>query len=221
MILARRRGSGSGIGGPEHLVQVGRAQPKSFRLGQGQELESGAVRPAAPPPVADGAVRHADGFCHRDHSAELLDQVHAWSDDTKCVMAQAGFEACLDGGPWQAVAMAGAGRDSFDVAAGLRLARVRVALGLKQEALAEKLGISRSRIANFEQGTRTPDPRVMSRLSELYGVTTDYIYHGDARMMPSWIMDGIAMQPAERPQADRGPETQPRHRAAGTGRRAG
>ncbi len=45
--------------------------------------------------------------------------------------------------------------------------------GFSQEALAEKVGISRQAYAKWESGATVPDIEKCSRLAELYGVTLD------------------------------------------------
>ncbi len=45
--------------------------------------------------------------------------------------------------------------------------------GLSQEALAEKIGISRQSYAKWESGATTPDIEKCKRLADFYGVTID------------------------------------------------
>lgn len=49
--------------------------------------------------------------------------------------------------------------------------------GWSQEELAEKLGVSRQAISKWENGTAMPDIDKVIKLSELYGVSTDYLLH--------------------------------------------
>ena len=69
-------------------------------------------------------------------------------------------------------------------ATGRRLAAVRLALGLQQEALAARLGVSRSALANWENGGRLADVLAMLRLRERYNVPLDYIYAGSMYGLP-------------------------------------
>ncbi|MBQ1244085.1 MAG: helix-turn-helix transcriptional regulator [Clostridia bacterium] len=47
--------------------------------------------------------------------------------------------------------------------------------GLSQEALAEKLGVSRQSVSKWETGEATPEVSKLLSLSKLFGVTTDYL----------------------------------------------
>lgn len=44
---------------------------------------------------------------------------------------------------------------------------------LKQQDVAEALGVSRSTYANYESGRRAPDIDTLMRLADLYGITLD------------------------------------------------
>lgn len=59
---------------------------------------------------------------------------------------------------------------------GLRLKQLREVYGYTQEALAEKLGTTRSRIANYEQGIREPDFEMQEAIADLFHVTIDYLF---------------------------------------------
>lgn len=56
-----------------------------------------------------------------------------------------------------------------------RLKRLRKENGLSQLQVAEKLYVTRSAYANYEQGTRQPGPDIIIKLAELYNVSTDYL----------------------------------------------
>lgn len=56
---------------------------------------------------------------------------------------------------------------------GLNLAELRKRNGYSQEALAEKLNISRQAISKWERGESTPDTDTLIILSQLYGVSLD------------------------------------------------
>ena len=77
---------------------------------------------------------------------------------------------------------------------GRRLKRARQKAGIATQAqAAERLGealsetIEPSRIGNYEQGIRTPDPLTMKVLCEIYGAYPSYIYgfDEDRRTKPS------------------------------------
>ena len=52
--------------------------------------------------------------------------------------------------------------------------------GLSQEALAEKLGVSRQSVSKWETGEATPEVSKLLSLSKLFGVTTDYLLDDEA-----------------------------------------
>ena len=52
--------------------------------------------------------------------------------------------------------------------------------GLTQEAVAEKLGVSRQTVSKWETGETLPDIRQSKRLAVLYGVTLDELIDFDA-----------------------------------------
>jgi transcriptional regulator with XRE-family HTH domain len=56
-----------------------------------------------------------------------------------------------------------------------RLIRLREAAGLTQQDLAQRISISRTRLSNYEQGTREPDHEITKRLAEYFNVTIDYL----------------------------------------------
>ena len=47
--------------------------------------------------------------------------------------------------------------------------------GWSQEDLAEKLGISRSAVGNYEQGTREPDLETLENLADTFNCTMSYL----------------------------------------------
>lgn len=65
---------------------------------------------------------------------------------------------------------------------GQKLKDKRTELGLSQEQLAEKLGITRQTIANWEKGKTYPDISSVLKLSDLYGVSLDELLKEDATM---------------------------------------
>ena len=52
--------------------------------------------------------------------------------------------------------------------------------GLTQEAVAEKLGVSRQKVSKWETGETLPDIRQSKRLAVLYGMTLDELIDFDA-----------------------------------------
>ena len=61
------------------------------------------------------------------------------------------------------------------MALGEKLARLRKARGMSQEQLAEALGVSRQAVSKWELGEAVPDVSRVVAMSELFGVTTDYL----------------------------------------------
>lgn len=55
------------------------------------------------------------------------------------------------------------------------LKKLRTENKMSQEALAEKLGVSRQSISKWEQGYAVPDTDNMLKLSKIYGLSVDYI----------------------------------------------
>jgi len=55
------------------------------------------------------------------------------------------------------------------------IAKLRKQRGLSQYALAERLGFSRGKLANYEQGSREPDYETLQKLADYFEVTTDYL----------------------------------------------
>ena len=58
---------------------------------------------------------------------------------------------------------------------GLRIKECRTSKGLSQDGLADMLDMKRTNIANYEAGRVVPPGSVVLALSEIFGVTTDFI----------------------------------------------
>ena len=59
---------------------------------------------------------------------------------------------------------------------GLRLKELREKYGYTQDSLADELHTTRSRIANYEQGTRQPDFEIQEAIADLFNVSIDYLF---------------------------------------------
>ncbi|MGN0107509.1 MAG: helix-turn-helix domain-containing protein [Hominilimicola sp.] len=59
---------------------------------------------------------------------------------------------------------------------GFRLRQLRKEKNLSQGELAEKLRVSRSSVANWENGIRFPDCLSVKQLAVIFGVSVDYLY---------------------------------------------
>lgn len=55
---------------------------------------------------------------------------------------------------------------------------LRIRAGMSQAALAKRLHISASTIGSYEQGRREPSCAMLVALSDVLGVTTDYLLTG-------------------------------------------
>lgn len=58
---------------------------------------------------------------------------------------------------------------------GQKLAELRKKKGLSQYEMADRLGVSRGKLANYEQGSRQPDFDTLSKLADFFDVSTDYL----------------------------------------------
>lgn len=61
---------------------------------------------------------------------------------------------------------------------GDRLKKLRAARKLRQEDIANILGIARTTYAMYEQNSREPDFDILQQLAEYYDVTVDYLLTG-------------------------------------------
>lgn len=58
---------------------------------------------------------------------------------------------------------------------GKKIATLRKEMKLSQYEMAERLGISRGKLANYEQGSRQPDYETLQQIADFFDVTTDYL----------------------------------------------
>ena len=64
-----------------------------------------------------------------------------------------------------------------------KLKQARLAANLTQEELAEKVGVSRQTVSNWENGRSYPDIVSVIVLSDVYDITLDSLLKGDAEMI--------------------------------------
>ena len=64
---------------------------------------------------------------------------------------------------------------------GSRLRQRREALGLSREALAQRLGVTRSAVGNYETGVSVPKEEILLRLLHALDVDPNYLYQDDFR----------------------------------------
>jgi transcriptional regulator with XRE-family HTH domain len=55
------------------------------------------------------------------------------------------------------------------------LKKARAAVGLTQEEVSERLGVSPGSYALYEQNRRRPDPDTLVKLADIFSCTTDYL----------------------------------------------
>ena len=68
-----------------------------------------------------------------------------------------------------------------------KMKKYRSELGLSQDALAEKIYVSRQTISNWETGKNYPDVNSLIRMSEVFGITVDALLKGDAEEIKEMI----------------------------------
>ena len=64
---------------------------------------------------------------------------------------------------------------------GPRIAALRKAAGMSQAELAQKLNISTSAVGMYEQGRREPRVDLVTRMAEIFCVSTDFLINGRIR----------------------------------------
>ena len=62
------------------------------------------------------------------------------------------------------------------------LKKLRMAKGLSQYAVAEKIGFSRGKYANYEQGSREPDLASLERIANFFECSVDYLIGSSERL---------------------------------------
>ncbi|PGT60348.1 transcriptional regulator [Bacillus cereus] len=58
---------------------------------------------------------------------------------------------------------------------GKKISELRKNKKLSQYELADRLGFSRGKLANYEQGTREPDYETLKKIADFFDVSTDYL----------------------------------------------
>lgn len=85
-----------------------------------------------------------------------------------------------------------------------RLVAARKANGLSQEALAEKLGISRQAISKWERAEASPDTDNLMALAQLYGMTLDALLNTEN---DAYVLDGADAEQSEEEAPKKLPKT--------------
>ncbi|HYL06410.1 MAG TPA: helix-turn-helix transcriptional regulator [Thermoanaerobaculia bacterium] len=73
---------------------------------------------------------------------------------------------------------------AFSRAIGARLRDLREERGWTQRELDSRLGILQSKLSKYESGTHQPSLRTLVRMSNLFGVSTDYLLTGSGTPAP-------------------------------------
>ena len=91
----------------------------------------------------------------------------------------------------------------MDLKTANRLQQLRKESGYSQDALAEKLGLSRQAISKWERGESSPDTDNLIALAELYHMTLDQLLGGEPSLLtppqPAPRQAAAVAQPAEQP----------------------
>lgn len=79
-----------------------------------------------------------------------------------------------------------------------KILKLRKEKGLSQEAFAEKLGVSRQSVSKWESSGSLPDIDKIIAMSELFGVSTDYLLKDEAVEVPPEPSPEAAPEPEEK-----------------------
>lgn len=77
--------------------------------------------------------------------------------------------------------MVGSVREAQRVTLGNKIQKLRKQNGMSQEKLAEELGVTRQAVSKWELDAALPDIGNVVALSQLFGVTTDYLLKDDVQ----------------------------------------
>ncbi len=78
---------------------------------------------------------------------------------------------------------------------GQRIAKRRIQAGLKQNTLAEKIGISNNYLSSIERGKEKPSLEIIVNICNALQVTPDYLLMGNmySNNIPQNIVDGLRL----------------------------
>ena len=77
------------------------------------------------------------------------------------------------------------------------IVRYRKELGLTQEALAQKLGVTNQAVSKWESGQSCPDIALLPRIADVFGITMDELF---GRVAPVGLMVVPQPEPAPAPE---------------------
>lgn len=81
---------------------------------------------------------------------------------------------------------------------GEKLQKLRKAQGLSQEELAGRLSVTRQTISKWELDQSTPELALLAQISDIFGITTDYLIKDAPAEAASAAQDPSAKKPAAR-----------------------
>lgn len=84
-----------------------------------------------------------------------------------------------------------------------KIVELRKRAGMSQEELAQKIGVSRQSVSKWESAQSTPDMNRILALSELFGVSTDYLLKDDVESPDGAPAGGSATDTAYESPSDR------------------
>lgn len=70
-----------------------------------------------------------------------------------------------------------------------QMKKYRAEAGLSQDALAERIYVSRQTVSNWETGKNYPDINSLLRMSEVFGITVDTLLKGDVEEMKTIVRE--------------------------------
>ena len=78
---------------------------------------------------------------------------------------------------------------------GIRIAKRRKEAGIKQNILAEKIGISNNYLSGIERGNEKPSLEILIKICNILHVTPDYLLMGNmySSTVPQNIIDGLRL----------------------------
>lgn len=89
----------------------------------------------------------------------------------------------------------------MDIKTADRLIELRKSHQLSQEALSEKLGVSRQAISKWERGESSPDTDNLIALAAIYGITLDDILNPEKRIVTSDIAESAEKKKSKKPKS--------------------
>jgi len=85
---------------------------------------------------------------------------------------------------------------------GERIRKERYSLGITQEVLSERAGISVSFLGQLERGERKPSLETVVSIANSLGVTVDFLLADSYRTAPKTLMDELTYLIKETPEED-------------------